>query len=393
MSTYRKSMIHLWAGWLRVSLVVGFVLALAFSAVAVAPAQAKPLYALGTYPNTSVVLGGNTNVTPSAAPTGTTSINVSTSTNFKGTFVADPSTGVVRVINAHPAGTYAVTVTAFGSSPATATFTLTVTNGVACTPAPGFSGTTNVNVGLGPASVAVGDFNNDGKQDFVAANYDFNHRLDPTRLWLGAASPARRLSAQEVGLHSVVVGDFNNDGKQDLATANYGSTHRLDPPRQWHGRLLRHDECQRGESSLLPSRWVISTTMASRTSRLRTWFNQRLDPPRQWLGRLLPARRMSAWGVCLFRRGGRFQQRWQAGLRGCELEFKQRLDPPRQWLGRLLRRANVSVGSSPIPSRWVISTTMASRTSRLQLWFKHRLDPPRQWRGGFSGTTNVSVGT
>jgi len=63
---------------------------------------------LGTYPNTTVAVGANTTVTPSVAPTGATSINVSTNTNFKGTFAANPTTGGIRITNAHPAGTYTV---------------------------------------------------------------------------------------------------------------------------------------------------------------------------------------------------------------------------------------------------------------------------------------------
>ncbi len=61
---------------------------------------------LGNYPNTTVAVGANATVTPDAAPIGATSINVSTNSNFKGTFVANPTTGVVRITNAHPAGTY-----------------------------------------------------------------------------------------------------------------------------------------------------------------------------------------------------------------------------------------------------------------------------------------------
>ena len=91
---------------------------------------------LGNYPDTSLPLSTDTTVTPDAPPTNTTSINVSTSTNFNGTLAGDPTTGVVRVTDAHPAGTYTVTVTAFDSGGATATktFTLTVTTPVTCTP-------------------------------------------------------------------------------------------------------------------------------------------------------------------------------------------------------------------------------------------------------------------
>src|SRR4051794_417485 len=73
----------------------------------------------GNYPNTSVLLSADSSVTPDAPPSNTSSINVSTSTNFKGKLEGDPTTGVVRVTNAHPAGGYTVTVTSFDSGGAT----------------------------------------------------------------------------------------------------------------------------------------------------------------------------------------------------------------------------------------------------------------------------------
>src|SRR5204863_5702968 len=113
---------------------------------------------LGNYPDTSVPLSGDTTVTPDATPANTTSINVATNSNFKGTFAASPTTGVVTVTDAHPAGSYTVTVTAFGpGGTTTKTFTLTVTSNPC-----GFSGFTNAadaNTGSGPASVAIGYFN------------------------------------------------------------------------------------------------------------------------------------------------------------------------------------------------------------------------------------------
>src|SRR5204862_7905788 len=93
--------------------------------------------ALGSYPNATVLLSANTTVTPDALPTNTTSINVSTSTNFKGRLEASPVDGVVRVTDAHPAGVYVVTVVGFdnGDPSATATFTLRVaTPGTTCNP-------------------------------------------------------------------------------------------------------------------------------------------------------------------------------------------------------------------------------------------------------------------
>ena len=126
---------------------------------------------LGNYPNTMVTLGANTTITPDATPQGATSINVSTNSNFKGTFVANLTTGVVRVTNAHPAGSYLVAVRAFqGISSLQRTFTLTVTNGTACTGTVQFTNAADVPVGSTPRQTVVGDFNNDGNQDIATAN-------------------------------------------------------------------------------------------------------------------------------------------------------------------------------------------------------------------------------
>jgi len=178
---------------------------------------------LGNYPDTSLPLSSDTTVTPDAPPTNTTSINVSTSTDFKGTLAGDPTTGGVRVTNAHPAGIYKVTVRAFDSGGATATkrFALTVTTPVTCLPV-GFARAINYVTGDYPHSVAVGDFNGDGKQDLAVGDYD----SDVVAIWLGDGTgnfrhPRLFLAGDNAA--SVAVGDFNGDGKQDLAVANRDS--------------------------------------------------------------------------------------------------------------------------------------------------------------------------
>jgi hypothetical protein len=107
------------------TLAVPIVLAIAGSTNSRSTGVLKPI--LGNYPNASLPLSTDTTVTPDAPPTNTTSINVSTSTNFKGALIASPVTGVVRITNAHPAGTYTVTVRAFdsaGGSPVPAATTI-----------------------------------------------------------------------------------------------------------------------------------------------------------------------------------------------------------------------------------------------------------------------------
>src|SRR5262249_47858972 len=82
--------------------------------------------------------------------------------------------------------------------------------------------------GTSPASVAVGGFNGDGKPDLAAANFG-----DPSvrnfgnvtiRLGDGAGGFPDAKSATDgavAGPASVAVGDFNGDGKPDLAVANF----------------------------------------------------------------------------------------------------------------------------------------------------------------------------
>src|SRR5204862_200939 len=118
-----------------------------------------------------------------------------------------------------PAGTYIVTVKAFDSSGASAskTFMLTVTTPTTCTPVR-FSAT-NFPVGTSPESVAVGDFNGDGKQDLAVANYFSNDMSILLGDGTGSFSAAANFDAGSRPV-SLAVGDFNGDGIQDFAVAS-----------------------------------------------------------------------------------------------------------------------------------------------------------------------------
>ena len=93
-----------------------------------------------------------------------------------------------------------------------------------CTPV-SFAAATNFDVGDYPVSVAVGDFNGDGKQDLAVANF-LGYYANNVSILLGDGagnfSAATNFSAGNDPI-SVAVGDFNGDGKQDLAVANDSS--------------------------------------------------------------------------------------------------------------------------------------------------------------------------
>ena len=79
--------------------------------------------------------------------------------------------------------------------------------------------------GTQPASIAIGDVNGDGKPDLAVANFLSN---DVTILLGNGSGGFSQAAGSPVAVGaapaSVVVGDVNGDGKLDVAVANYGST-------------------------------------------------------------------------------------------------------------------------------------------------------------------------
>lgn len=135
--------------------------------------------------------------------------NAKLTANILATDIAKPGTASVTVLNPTPGG---------GSSNP-AFFTVTVATSAMAVAASSYV------AGSSPASVAVGDFNRDGKPDLAVANLGNNdvsillgdgdgtfHPAVNYSLGSGSPEPA-----------AVAVGDFNGDGKPDLVVSDAGN--------------------------------------------------------------------------------------------------------------------------------------------------------------------------
>jgi hypothetical protein len=94
-----------------------------------------------------------------------------------------------------------------------------------------FGDATNFAVGAVPTSVTVGDFNGDGKLDLAVANFGGNNVSVLLGTGTGSFEAAINVTI-ETGARFVAVGDFNGDGKLDLAVAYSGddSVSPVKPP-------------------------------------------------------------------------------------------------------------------------------------------------------------------
>jgi len=88
-----------------------------------------------------------------------------------------------------------------------------------------FQKPTRYEVGGEPTSVAVGDFNGDGKPDLVVVNHHLQHRPGKISVLLGNGDGTFQPQVTYKGGDApwqVAVGDFNGDGKSDLAVTREG---------------------------------------------------------------------------------------------------------------------------------------------------------------------------
>ncbi len=118
-------------------------------------------------------------------------------------------------------GSYSIAVTnPDGQSSSPFSFTVKVATGLNFAPPVNYAtGATNSGPGAGSASIAVADFNGDGKLDIAVSNYASNTIavfLNKGDGSFGSPVITTVNPLGALGLGAIVAGDFNEDGKMDL---------------------------------------------------------------------------------------------------------------------------------------------------------------------------------
>jgi hypothetical protein len=142
------------------------------------------------------------------------------------TFAAGSKPGFVAVSDLNGDGRPDLVVADYGSNTVSVLLNMTAPGSTT----PSFAAQETFATGITPRSVAVADFNGDGKPDLVVANYGSNTLsvlLNTTAPGASTASFAAQqtfAAAPSSFPTSVAVADFNGDGKPDLVVANYVSS-------------------------------------------------------------------------------------------------------------------------------------------------------------------------
>ena len=124
-----------------------------------------------------------------------------------------------------------------------------------------FAAATNFAVGSGPLSVAIGDFNGDGKRDLAVANSNSNNVSILLGSGTGSFSAATNFAVGSLPFPSRLA--TSTVMARVIWRWRIRLQQRLDPAGFRDGQLQCGDQLRCGRRSYIPSRWATSMAMAS----------------------------------------------------------------------------------------------------------------------------------
>jgi len=119
-----------------------------------------------------------------------------------------------------PFGTHKLRAYYSGDATFAASTSAVVSQNVTAVPATGFQAPVSYNIGVQPRGVATGDFNGDGKRDFIVVGYNNKLQVLLNNGTGGFTQSFVNFTGQASG---IAVADLNGDGKADLAISNFNN--------------------------------------------------------------------------------------------------------------------------------------------------------------------------
>ena len=151
-------------------------------------------------------------------------------------------------------------------------------------------------------------------------------RVDLVGRWHGQFQRSHKLQLLAIEPWSVAVGDFNGDGKQDLAVANFNSGNVSILLGDGTGNFSAPTNFNAGDEPWFSSGGRFQWRRQARPRRCQRRSDNVSILLGDGTGNFSGSHKLQRWRLSSLSGGGRFQWRWQARPRRCSTNLRQRVD-------------------------------------------------------------------